>query len=1179
MYLHDWAASPPAYNDLAYFTAVGVRAVFYNLTGQLIINLYSTWESGGTACSINVTSLADKAVYVRYQHDPSNLSDYCEAWDRFGTRFFSTTTTYAADQSDPNIGVSLGGDDDRRVGFLRVHSTLVAMNSRMPITSDNTAALIHWKFDGDLTDSSGNGYTAVLLSGSPSYAATPFQNPIAVFHTPVVPPFGTWATVRAGSSVPLTGTDSTSQSDAGSSVTCLWQILSGPSMPFLDRASCTPVLTGLVFGQYNFQLTVTDTGGATAVRTLTVGSVSTDANSIVVNSDPSVDTIFGPMMAWGHSPWSYTDERALAATTLRKADYETPDANGYSIADPSFIHNGAGTIDYIAEGLGSSAYPATTAPISATATSIVVDSVSALDLTGLPGVPVRICLGTDVSPCNTYGVMEEIRICSSSGTTLTVCYDGRGQTAYAWAAGTKVGQFRVTGTSTKFLTDSAVPICPGGAPGPAGRVTYSAGQVTITHGSAAVLGVGTTWNTANDVTGSNTRWIRVEATHSVGTPFIFWAHITTLTDTTHVTLARAYPASADDGTFNYKIIEADQRYWGLGYARPDASLTKTLYSASGCESETGAYARNVFFSSGTGAAITGKTYTYQDGLGYRSAFGHNFYGEGLAHRALYYRSGLTDALTAANEVDDNWLRAPEVTTPSGWVLNWGGPVVGSYANVVLNSSAQITWNDLRPYATYSSANFGVGCNYNDSRDQGYLQSTIALSALFETDPSIQSTMYTVLLAALSDDTACKGSDNSWSNSNAYWIGSGPFLTLATGSAIVTGAGLTALNTGCNVTAMGTGTVTNGSAVLTGTGFTSGSMIVVTGTMSGAPYSGFYQYSGTSSPLTLSVLWPGDSGAVTWAITSTDNFSAIAASNADPQLSKNWVCRIDSPTQLTLQRVWDGAGTSSARIYTSNLTGFGQQPFMLGIKTKAMKWSSIVADPTVSAGYASLVPLAADWMYTTGYDPFTQGLHYGRVFGACEPYPTPPASPAFDQRQVGCNYGANAIESGRGLTAEASSSLWAKYEAVTTPTVKTWGDTAYGSIWGNPADTTGGVYSDSNYVKFLLSDAALGSFKWTGFFFGMGMAHQWPGARLGGVTPAVPRTLMLDIDLAAVPSATQFRVTFIEPSGKSVVTVCAASPCALAGDARQGTHLATVEYLSAGSAVLASSSEPLPVIVQ
>ena len=690
----------------------------------------------------------------------------------------------------------------------------------------------------------------------------------------------------------------------------------------------------------------------------------------------------------------------------------------------------------------------------------------------------------------------------------------------------------------------------------------------MTHGSSAVLGVGTNWTNGNGVYGGSSQWLRVEATHGGGTPFVFWAYIGTLTDTTHITLGRAYPSTADDGTFNYKIIQANNRHWGLGYTRTDSSPTKLLVLATGCESETAGYGQDMFDIGRGSTSFSGQPYTYQDGISYRSAFGHNFYGEGLAHRALYYRSGLADALTAANEVDDNWLRAPEVTSPAGSPLLYGGAALGSMANVILNSSAAINWYDLRPYVSVGGSVGSYGCNGWDTRDSGYLQSILTLGAVYDPDGSIRSGWKSSLASALTRDLNCKGTDNSWANS-AYWNTGSPALTVTTGSAVVTGTGLTAGNTGCAVTAMGTGTATNGSATLTGTGFTSGAMIVVTGTMSGAPYSGFYQYSGTSSPLTLSALWPGDSGPITWAISSTLSAMSIGTSNTDPQLSKNWVCRLDSGSQLVLQRPWDGGNTSSAHIAFG---GKGQQPYMLGIKAHSLQWGALVDDPPTAAGFAALKPLAADWMYTTGYDPSTQGLHYLRVFGKCEPYPTAPIGSSFTYRQAECNYGLGSAEAqtARVLTAEVSPSLRAKYEAVPTPTVKTWGDTAYGSIWGYAPYTTGGVYSDSNYVRYENSDNSLAAYKWTGFFFGMGMAHQWPAVRLGGVEPAIDRSISVNFNLASVPNATQFQITLTKPSGAQIVQACPTSPCIITGDARQGAHLMRWQYLDGSGRVLAQS---------
>ena len=1187
--LHDWDTAFSTHHPVE-IPACGIEFILYNLGGGAPM-FYIYWERGtpSAACIVYPAVLPTKYVAYRFQVDHSTLTTNCEFWDINGTRVSSATQTFTGHSGANSNGASVtgsGAGQNISHSYFRVFTSLVAMNSRPPVTAD-VGDLLEWKFDNNLNDSSGHGYTATMSGGSAAYVTSAGQ-PMVV---PILKTYGApvWAntvSLRAGSPGQLDGSASYSQADASAAVTYFWQLLSGPSTPiWSSRTSATPTLTGLTFGDYHIQLTATDAASTVATASAHIGAVATDANGVVVNANPNVDAIFGPMIAFGRSPWGYMDERALAATTLRKAAYETPAANGYSLAHPSWIHDGAGTVSHIWAGVGGVGVADTTltAGINATTLTIPVADATKLDLTGLPGTPVWIC----INGCY-YG--EHVRICSASGNTLTACYDGRGvwtlasgQLASAWNSGTHVGQYRINGSGTSFLTDSAVPICPAGAPGPAGRVLYSTGTVTMTPGSAAVTGTTTNWTTANGVTGGGSVWMRVAATHDTGTPFVFWAYVTTVTDTTHITLARVYPSDADAGTFNYKIVQADTRLWGLGYTRTDASSSKQAHVATGCESETTGYAVGCCDTSAYNTTtFSGKPYTYQDGYGMRSAYGANFYGEGLAHRALYYRSGLTAALTAASEMDDNWIRAPEVTSPGGSPLLYGGAGLGAIVNVLLNTAAPITWNDMRPYISVGAIG-AVGCNGTDTRDSGYLQAMLTLGANHDPDAGLRVGWKSSLASVLTRDQNCKGSDNSWAN-GFYHNTSSPHLTLTNGSAVATGIGLTAGNTGCKVTASGTGSATNGSATLTGTGFAAGTMIAVTGALGGSPYTGFYSYSGTSSPLTLSVLWPGDSGSITWMITSGSYATwaaTIGVDGNDAQLAKNWVCMLDSDTQITLQRAWDGPGTTTSNhIYSGNLSGFGQQPYMLGIKAHAFNWASQNDDPTISAGYAALLPLAAAWGYSTGYDPSTQGQHYGRVFGQCEPYPTAPASPAFGYREVECNYGTDpaSTRAARVLTAETSSTMRAQYEAVPTPTVKAWGDTAYGSIWGYAPYTTGGVYSDSNYVRDENSDVSLGAYKWTGFFFGMGMAHQWPAVRLGGVAAAINRTAKVGFSLPAGATKTRFSST--APTGATTVwATCATSPCTLTLDARQGNHLMLVEYLSAADAVLASSSEKMLVTVQ
>ena len=147
---------------------------------------------------------------------------------------------------------------------------------------------------------------------------------------------------------------------------------------------------------------------------------------------------------------------------------------------------------------------------------------------------------------------------------------------------------------------------------------------------------------------------------------------------------------------------------------------------------------------------------------------------------------------------------------------------------------------------------------------------------------------------------------------------------------------------------------------------------------------------------------------------------------------------------------------------------------------------------------------------------------------------------------------------------------AYYQANPTPVAKAWGDMIYGSVWGYGPYTAAGYYSDS-YQGSNLTDNYLGGYKYTGFYFGMGMAHQWPAARLGGVAPAKLRTVYQAYNTAAGVSAIMFVTA---PSGAVMSYTCTASPCAIQVDDRQGSHWLTIQNLSAGGQVVSQSTPQL-----
>jgi len=596
--IHNWTPTPAGDYSAMLYDLLGTGSIARLSPGGILETETLDQVIEQQPCFVSVNGLTN--ALVRVQKNAAAMLFTCEVWNYDGTGYSSQVENISQlAPPHPYNGGTIGPGASAALGFLRLSTTLLPLGAKPPTTADG-GNWTEWKFDGNLRDSSGNNHNA---SGcGVSYMATPNQVAVPNPKTLGAPAWSNWISLRAGFPAQLDGTASYSLADASSAVSCVWQQADGPSnVIWANQNTPTPTLDGLIFGTYDFSLQVTDAAGNTSAANLKVGAVATDDNGVVINADPNVEKIFGPMIAWGRNPWEYADERAMTATRLRIAAYN---AQGYN--PPSWDTARPGSVTYIFNGAGLAGAPATTlsGAITSDATSIAVDDASRLDLSSLPA---RILVGSGLP-------REEVRICGASATegpaTLTVCYDGRGQSspadgyraaAQGWSEGAMAGQMKVTGSGTNFLSS----ICPAG-PGPNGDSLYAAGSVQMTPGSTLVTGSGTNWNTANNAIASYL--VRVWATHG-GAPFVFSVYIESVADAGHLTLARPYPADADAGASDTAVY----LYGGHDIASLDGSLQSSV------------------------------RYSVMDGYGYTSAFGPNFYGEDLAHRALYYRSGWTPA--------------------------------------------------------------------------------------------------------------------------------------------------------------------------------------------------------------------------------------------------------------------------------------------------------------------------------------------------------------------------------------------------------------------------------------------------------------------------------------------------------------------------------------------------------
>ena len=292
------------------------------------------------------------------------------------------------------------------------------------------------------------------------------------------------------------------------------------------------------------------------------------------------------------------------------------------------------------------------------------------------------------------------------------------------------------------------------------------------------------------------------------------------------------------------------------------------------------------------------------------------------------------------------------------------------------------------------------------------------------------------------------------------------------------------------------------------------------------------------------MWPGASGTFSFVVQSVSQglggtvggITAIASGDFTDtdniRQTEGWACTQVSSTQITLNRPWNDA-VSGGTIHPSGdytiypganygvgPAGYYTQPFMYGIKSYVVSRAANYApNATVSNGYKPFLGPMGGWFHNVGFDTNTSGSYYARVQGTCEPFVAANSTTLFGSIHgssgAPCDIGglsgdqpgspANEFAS-RVDTVEAFAAVIEYYKAQCLlgasqcNAARAFGDLAYGAIYGEPSMTTPGYYSDTHYVNTAgeLSNGALGAYKWTGFFFGMGgmSSNTWPAIRLG-----------------------------------------------------------------------------------
>jgi hypothetical protein len=647
------------------------------------------------------------------------------------------------------------------------------------------------------------------------------------------------------------------------------------------------------------------------------------------------------------------------------------------------------------------------------------------------------------------------------------------------------------------------------------------GTISINNGSAAVTGSSTTFG--NTFCGSSASFPCTPVA-STGSIIIWYCKSGTA------------PACFDS------LATSGRRYFPISSVTSQTSLTIaagpaaqwTLSNCSGCYYTTWATSGNSWFGASTN---------------------NDYYDDVKAFYSTYYRTGIEDNLTWARWLADAWYNSPllDQLTCGDQQYQCPPPRVQSVEGIVLRAldedavagspGSSAKWTGLRKNFDLVVEHVGVAQSapiggFSDLREESYELAVTALCAI--TDPNDATRVNNCLSAG---DTALTGRWGPQRYSDGHWVAE---YCVNNGGQICSSTGAT-----------GTITATTGSNAITLSG----------NTWSAANFCN----AGTKATIYMDTTDFGPNG---W---DSRGYIATRVDSTHATLDANYVDTGGSGKGFDLAC---GGGTL-------DWAGPLVQPFMLGITSNAMRlWAYALIHAGASPPYDSTtagtinttwLPGIARWLGTTAVNTDTlsgvayRGPYYGVGGGVCGA----PYGPLGNPNNC---YGASSVQESRELSPELVAAMSTGYCLTGDPNLLAYGDNYYSSMFAkfpSNAGYDGGWIADMDINGFFWN---LYAGKWWGFFWGYGRNQSWVSARQGCVSAPINQTLNVGFNLASVPNATQVRVILTKPDGTTVTNTCSSSPCAVIADAREGSHLVTLTYLSAGGSVLATSSEPDVVAV-
>jgi len=341
---------------LSGFVAGGVQGVMGNngsggphcllVSGSVTLRCRD-FSGAGDQVDISLTGRTD--VRVRFQRFYSTGVRLLEIWDADGSNYTSGSITNASTPisfaATQYVGAYYGGGSQCTctIGFARWWSTTVAAASSAPPDALllGYASVVDLELEANTNDSSTNAVAVTTTGGAISYSTTTLYAPSAVITST--------GAARAGATYALSAATS-SNLTTDSPLTYFWQsptwTVAAPT--FSSRTTVSPTVTVPTAQTAVIRLRVTDGIGQTGLADINLGSVATDSNSVVIQSDATLASVIGVNLRSGAAPWTWFDakEKAIAdplIATIPASAGSSPAAGKLSLTGASTAMTGSGT--------------------------------------------------------------------------------------------------------------------------------------------------------------------------------------------------------------------------------------------------------------------------------------------------------------------------------------------------------------------------------------------------------------------------------------------------------------------------------------------------------------------------------------------------------------------------------------------------------------------------------------------------------------------------------------------------------------------------------------------------------------------------------------------------------------------------------------------------------------------